>query len=108
MSTMSAVPHVAGVWSRATDLDVVSGAGSYVTARDGTRYLDFTTGIGVTSTGHCHPHVVQRITEQASKFLHAQVNVYRHPLLEELATRLAALFPADLDTFFFASSGAEA
>jgi 4-aminobutyrate aminotransferase len=108
MSVAARQSHVAGVWSRATDLDVVSGSGSYVTASDGSRYLDFTTGIGVVSTGHCHPRVVQAISDQAAKFVHAQVNVYRHPLLEELATRLAALTPPGIDTFFFANSGAEA
>ena len=41
-------------------------------------------------------------------FIHAQVNVYRHPLLEELAGRLAELAPGAIDTWFFANSGAEA
>jgi 4-aminobutyrate aminotransferase len=108
MSVAVRQSHVAGVWSRATDLDVVSGSGSYVTTSDGDRFLDFTSGIGVVSTGHCHPRVVQAISDQAARFVHAQVNLYRHPLLEELATRLAASTPAGIDTFFFANSGAEA
>jgi 4-aminobutyrate aminotransferase len=100
--------HIASVWWRATELDVVSGAGSYVTATDGKHYLDFTSGIAVASTGHCHPQVVAAITEQAARFIHAQVNVYRHPLLEELGRRLHDLSPTHIDTFFFANSGAEA
>jgi 4-aminobutyrate aminotransferase len=102
------VSNLADVWHRITDLDVISGTGSWVTAADGTEYLDFTSGIAVTSTGHCHPHVVQAIQDQAARFLHAQPNVYRHDLLEPLAGRLAELVPGPIDTFFFANSGAEA
>jgi 4-aminobutyrate aminotransferase len=99
--------HLAPVWFTVTDLEAVSGSGSWVTTTDGTRYLDFSSGIAVTSTGHAHPHVVRAIQEQATRFLHAQVNVYRHDLLEPLAARLADLAPGAIDTFFFANSGAE-
>jgi len=57
---------LADVWFRVTDLDVVSGEGCWVTAADGSRYLDFSSGIAVTSTGHCHPHVVSAIQAQAA------------------------------------------
>ena len=80
---------VSDVWFRVTDLEVASGRGSVVTTTDGTEYLDFSSGIAVTSTGHCHPHVVAAIQEQAARFIHAQVNVYRHTRLAELADRLA-------------------
>ena len=100
--------HLAPVWFRVTDLDVVSGEGCWVTTADGARYLDLTAGIAVVSTGHCHPHVVEAIREQAGRFIHAQVNCYRHDLLEPLATRLAEITPGGIDTFFFANSGAEA
>ena len=99
--------HLAPVWFSVTDLQVVSGKGSWVTTVDGEQYLDFSSGIAVTSTGHSHPHVVKAIADQAAKFIHAQVNVYRHDLLEPLAARLAALAPGDIDTFFYANSGAE-
>jgi 4-aminobutyrate aminotransferase len=99
---------VSDVWFRVTDLEVASGRGSVVTTTDGTEYLDFSSGIAVTSTGHCHPHVVAAIQEQAARFIHAQVNVYRHTRLAELADRLAVIAPAGIDTFFFANSGAEA
>ena len=100
--------HLADVWFQVTDLPVVSGSGCTVTTSDGTEYLDFTSGIAVTSTGHCHPAVVRAIQEQAARFIHAQVNCYRHPLLEQLAERLAGIAPSGIDTFFFANSGAEA
>jgi 4-aminobutyrate aminotransferase len=100
--------HLADVWFRASDLEVVSGSGCRVTTADGTDYLDFTGGIAVVSTGHCHPHVVEAIRAQAGRFIHAQVNCYRHDLLEPLATRLAEITPDGVDTFFFTNSGAEA
>jgi len=100
--------HLAPVWFSVTDLQVVSGKGSWVTTVDGTEYLDFTGGIAVTSTGHCHPKVVAAIQAQAERFLHAQVNCYRHDLLEPLAARLAEITPEGIDQFFFANSGAEA
>lgn len=100
--------HVADVWFRVTDLEVAFGRGSTVTTTDGHEYLDFSSGIAVTSTGHCHPHVVEAIAGQASQFIHAQVNVYRHTRLAELAGRLATIAPPGIDTFFFANSGAEA
>ncbi|MEI2697385.1 MAG: aminotransferase class III-fold pyridoxal phosphate-dependent enzyme [Microthrixaceae bacterium] len=100
--------HLAPVWFQVTDLQVASGSGSRVTTVDGVEYLDFTAGIAVTSTGHCHPQVVEAIQQQAARFIHAQVNCYRHDLLEPLAARLAEISPAGIDTFFFANSGAEA
>jgi 4-aminobutyrate aminotransferase len=100
--------HLSDVWFQVTDLPVVSGSGCTVTTADGTEYLDFTAGIAVASTGHCHPQVVAAIQEQAAKFIHAQVNCYRNPILEELATRLDEVTPDGIDTFFFANSGAEA
>jgi 4-aminobutyrate aminotransferase len=100
--------HLSDVWFRATGLEVATGQGCTVTTTDGTEYLDFTSGIAVTSTGHCHPKVVAAIAAQAGRFIHAQVNCYRHDLLAPLATKLAELAPGDVDTFFFANSGAEA
>ncbi|MBX7161507.1 MAG: aspartate aminotransferase family protein [Acidimicrobiia bacterium] len=75
---------------------------------DGTEYLDFTAGIAVVNTGHCHPRVVAAIREQAARFIHSQVNCYRNPILESLAQRLAGVCPAGIDRFFFSNSGAEA
>lgn len=99
--------NLSHVWFKVTDLEVVSGEGSWVTTTAGERYLDFTGGIAVTSTGHSHPHVTAAIASQAQRFVHAQANVYTHDLLQPLAARLAALTPAGIDTFFFANSGAE-
>ena len=104
---MTTASHLSGVWFSVTDLQVESARGCWVTTTDGTEYLDFSAGIAVVSTGHCHPDVVAAIQRQAERFIHAQVNVYRHDLLEPLATRLAEITPAGIERFFFANSGAE-
>ena len=106
MSNISA-SHLSKVWFKVTDLEVASGRGCRVTTTDGHEYLDFAAGIAVNSTGHCHPKVTAAIAAQAERFVHAQVNVFTHDLLEPLATKLAAITPAGIDTFFFANSGAE-
>jgi 4-aminobutyrate aminotransferase len=99
--------HLSNVWFKVTDLQVTHGSGSRVTTVDGEQYLDFAAGIAVNSTGHAHPKVAAAIAEQAQRFVHAQVNVFTHDLLEPLAAKLAELAPGDIDTFFFANSGAE-
>ena len=104
---MTTPSHLSEVWFKVTDLQVESGHGCWVTTVDGTEYLDFSAGIAVVSTGHCHPHVVEAIQRQAERFIHAQVNVYRHDLLEPLAARLAEITPAGIERFFYANSGAE-
>src|SRR5207244_13442486 len=82
--------------------------GCVVRTADGTEYLDFTSGIAVTSTGHCHPKVVAAIQEQAARFIHSQVNCYRNPIVGQLADRLFEVTPDGIDEFFFCTSGAEA
>ncbi len=104
---MTTPSHLSDVWFSVTDLQVESGRGCWVTTVDGSEYLDFSAGIAVVSTGHCHPHVVEAIQRQASRFIHAQVNVYRHDLLEPLAAKLAEITPAGIERFFYANSGAE-
>jgi 4-aminobutyrate aminotransferase len=99
--------HLSNVWFKVTDLQVASGKGCRVTTVGGEEYLDFAAGIAVNSTGHCHPDVTRAIAAQAERFIHAQVNVFTHDLLEPLAARLAELAPGAIDTFFFANSGAE-
>lgn len=100
--------HISPVWGRLTDLVVERGEGCYVYATDGEQYLDFTSGIGVTNTGHSHPTVVKAIQDQAAKIMHAQVNCYFHEPLIRLSHKLDEVTPANIDTFFFTNSGAEA
>lgn len=93
---------------RATDLRGDHARGCVITTTDGTEILDFTAGIGVTSTGHCHPRVVAAIAEQSARFIHAQANLVQHPLLEPLGEALAEIAPEGVEHFFYANSGAEA
>jgi len=100
--------HLSPVWSRITDIVVERGEGAYLYDVHGRRYLDFTCGIAVTNTGHCHPRVVEAIREQAGRIIHAQVNILYHEPLLRLAEALREVVPAHLDSFFFSNSGAEA
>lgn len=100
--------HISPVWSRVTDIVVDRGEGAYVFDVDGNRYLDFTCGIGVTNTGHCHPNVVEAVREQAGRIIHAQINIMYHTAMLRLVDALHEVVPPALDTFFFANSGAEA
>lgn len=93
---------------QATPLVVDHALGSWIHATDGQSYLDFTTGIGVTSTGHCHPRVVEAAREQVGKIIHAQYTTVMHKPLLALTEKLGEVLPEDLDSVFYASSGSEA
>lgn len=103
-----ALPFVSPVWPRYTSIIASRAEGCYVYDQDGTPYLDFTCGIGVTNTGHCHPRVVEAIREQAGKMIHAQVNIVYHEPLLSLINELRKIVHPSLDAFFFSNSGAEA
>jgi 4-aminobutyrate aminotransferase len=96
------------VWTHLTTIQPVRAEGSYLYDQDGQRYTDFTCGIGVTNTGHCHPRVVKAIQEQASKLIFGQMNIVIPPVTVELAQALKAVTPPGIDAFFFSNSGAEA
>jgi 4-aminobutyrate aminotransferase len=100
--------YLSTVWSHLTTAPVVRGEGVYLYEADGTRWTDFTSGIGVVNTGHAHPRVVAAVREQAERLLFAQMNVVLSPLTASLAERLAGVAPAGIDRFFFTNSGAEA
>jgi 4-aminobutyrate aminotransferase len=100
--------HISPVWSRITNIVADYGEGAYIVDVDGNRYLDFTCGIGVTNTGHCHPKVVEAAREQVGKLIHAQVNIIYHRPLFRLVEALREVVPPSLDSFFFSNSGAEA
>ena len=96
------------VWSRVTNLVVDHGEGSWLVTPDGTRYLDYTSGIGVTNTGHAHPRVVAAIQAQAAKLLHGQQNIVYHEPGLRLYERLGHLLPGGPWSVFLSNSGAEA
>lgn len=81
------------------------GEGPYLWDSEGRRYLDFLAGIAVNGVGHCHPHVIQAIQEQAAKLLHVS-NLYLIPQQAALCETLCRL--GEMDKAFLANSGAEA
>jgi acetylornithine/N-succinyldiaminopimelate aminotransferase len=100
-SVITPVMPTYGRWDVAVD----HGEGCYLWSTDGRKFLDFTSGIAVTSLGHCHPHVIEAVTKQAGQLWHSS-NLFRIPGQERLAERLVANSFAD--TVFFNNSGAEA
>jgi acetylornithine/N-succinyldiaminopimelate aminotransferase len=103
-SSHSESSHLLPVFARA-DLAFTSGEGVWLTGTDGERYLDFTSGVAVNALGHCHPHLVAALQEQATKLWHMS-NLFKSPDGERLAARLCEQSFADY--VFFANSGAEA
>jgi len=101
-------PYMTPAWSRIFNFVADRAEGSYIYTDDGKKLLDFTSGIGVTNTGHCHPKVVEAIREQAGLFLHAQANIVIHKPMLQLVEELRKVVPPSIDSFFFANSGAEA
>ena len=101
-------PHMTPALSRIFNFVADHAEGSYIYTDDGKKLLDFTSGIGVTNTGHCHPKVVEAIREQAGSFLHAQANIVIHKPMLQLIDELRRIVPPSIDSFFFANSGAEA
>ena len=87
-----------------SNLSFERGQGSWLETKSGERYLDFSSGIAVNSLGHCHPKLVQAITDQASKLWHTS-NLHRIDLQEKLADFLVSNSFAD--KIFFTNSGAE-
>lgn len=101
-------PHMSPVWGRIFNFVAERAEGSYIYTDDGRKLLDFTCGIGVTNTGHCHPKVVAAIREQAGNFIHAQANIVIHKPMLQLIEELRQIAPPSIDGFFFSNSGAEA
>jgi 4-aminobutyrate aminotransferase len=96
-------------YTRGYPLVVARGSGAVIEDVDGNRFLDFTAGIAVNATGHCHPHVVAAVKDQAEKLLHMSgTDFYYEPEIA-LAERLTALAPGrSPKRVFFTNSGAEA
>jgi acetylornithine/N-succinyldiaminopimelate aminotransferase len=90
-------------------LEIARAEGSWLIARDGRRYLDFISGIGVSALGHGNPEVLAAIHDQTNRHLH--VMVYGEYVIESqarLAKRLTEFLPPSLSRVYFTNSGAEA
>jgi 4-aminobutyrate aminotransferase len=99
------LPRVIG---RYTPVVVDHGKGLYIWDTNGDRFADYTSGIGVVNTGHCHPRVVEAIQEQAAKIIHAQANILVHEPVLKASRALVATLPDSLNQVFWTNSGAEA
>ncbi len=112
---MSAAFETLAQRSSAVELDVyprlpvvfVKGEGCYLIDDAGRRYLDLYAGHAVSSTGHCHPHVVEAIKSQADQLLFFS-NAAHHPERVAAAEMLSKRAPTAGARIFFCSSGAEA
>jgi acetylornithine/N-succinyldiaminopimelate aminotransferase len=102
--TNSTDSHLLPVFAR-VDLAFTQGEGCWLTATNGERYLDFTSGVAVNALGHAHPHLVASLQQQATKLWHMS-NLFKSPDGERLAARLCEQSFADF--VFFGNSGAEA
>jgi 4-aminobutyrate aminotransferase len=108
MAKQDSISHLSPVWTRIFPVQAERAEGCYVFDVSGNRWLDFTCGIGVTNTGHCHPKVVEAIRKQAGLLLHGQANIVIHRPMLELVDELRTIVPPSIDGFFFTNSGAEA
>ena len=99
---------VSHAYGRVADFVMAHGRGTEVFDVDGNRFLDFSSGIAVNSTGHSHPAVVRAIQEQAEKFLHISSDFY-HESWIRLCEKLDEIAPFEEQAhIFLGNSGTEA
>jgi 4-aminobutyrate aminotransferase len=96
-------------YTRSYPLVARRGRGALVEDTDGNRFLDFSAGLAVVATGHCHPKVVRAIQKQAAELIHMSGTDFYYPALTELARKLAEIAPGDAPKrVYFGNSGTEA
>ena len=96
-------------YTRPYPLVAKSGRGAIVEDVDGNRFLDFSAGIAVCSTGHCHPDVVRAIQQQAATLIHMSGTDFYYEQMPQLARKLDSLMRDGKSwRCFFGNSGAEA
>lgn len=91
-----------------TQLEVVKGSGAYLFDKNGKKYLDFASGIAVTSTGHCHPAVVAAAEKQLKKIIHNCAGVTYNETNISCAEKIQSVVPIKNSRIFFTQSGSEA
>lgn len=102
------IHHLSPLLRQSSDIIVERAQGVYIYAEDGRKYMDFSSGIGVLSTGHCHPRVVEAAKAQIDKVVHAQYAIMKHRPMMELSDRLCEMLPDAIDSVFFSNAGTEA
>jgi 4-aminobutyrate aminotransferase len=101
--------YISPSYTRSYPMVAKSGRGIVVTDVDGNEFLDFSAGIAVTSTGHCHPDVVDAIQRQAAQLIHMSGTDFYYENMVELASRLSRIAPMKgPHKIYYGNSGAEA
>jgi len=101
--------YISPSYTRSYPLVAKQGRGMVITDVDGNEFLDFSAGIAVTSTGHCHPEVVAAIKRQAGELIHMSGTDFYYESLVTLAERLTKIAPMPgPHRFYYGNSGAEA
>jgi 4-aminobutyrate aminotransferase len=101
--------YISPSYTRSYPLVAKSGRGIVVTDVDGNEFFDFSAGIAVTSTGHCHPHVVAAIEKQAGELIHMSGTDFYYENMVTLAERLSKIAPMPgPHKIYYGNSGTEA
>src|ERR1043166_10173413 len=101
--------YISPSYTRSYPMVAKSGRGIVVTDVDGKEFFDFSAGIAVTSTGHCHPDVVAAIQKQAGELIHMSGTDFYYESLVTLAERLSKIAPmSGPHRVYYGNSGAEA
>jgi 4-aminobutyrate aminotransferase len=101
--------YISPSYTRSYPLVAERASGAIVEDPDGNLFLDFSAGIAVVSTGHCHPDIVRVIQDQAASLIHMSGTDFYYRQMPELASKLSSLIPGGKDwRCFFGNSGAEA
>src|SRR5256885_10904685 len=101
--------YISPSYTRSYPLVAKQGRGIVVTDVDGNEFFDFSAGIAVTSTGHCHPDVVAAIQKQAAELIHMSGTDFYYESMVQLAERLSKIAPMKgPHRIYYGNSGAEA
>lgn len=101
--------YISPSYTRSYPMVAKHGKGIVVTDVDGNEFFDFSAGIAVTSTGHCHPHVVAAIQKQAAELIHMSGTDFYYELMVTLAERLSKIAPMPgPHKIYYGNSGTEA
>jgi 4-aminobutyrate aminotransferase len=101
--------YISPSYTRSYPLVAKRGQGVMIEDVDGNQFLDFSAGIAVTSTGHCHPEVVAAVQQQAAQLIHMSGTDFYYELMPEVAKRLSGVAPMrGPHKVYYGNSGTEA
>ena len=103
-----AAKYISPVQGHYSDLEIEKAKGIYLYTPDGRKIMDFTSGIAVANTGHCHPEVVKAISQQCEKLIHICAGVAYYPEYINFAEKLVGITPFSDAKVYFTQSGSEA